>query len=162
MRKFIGLFIFILIMGFPLLADPIPLVLKNAVSLNLDSGSIFTYLSLERRIITANKFGIIGQIGIGSIPFIGGFSFPHKIIITLPAQKHVSLEIGAGGNYWMKDIDASLDSYYLYPIFGFRIDSAYNMLFRITFSPYINMYGEDFFSGYDFPPAVAVSTGYLF
>ena len=109
-----------------------------------------------------SKVVLSGQIGIGSIPFIGGYSFPHKIIITLPAQKHVSLEIGVGGNYWMENFSFSSDSYYIYPLFGFRIDSDYHMLFRITFSPYVNIYGDNFFAGYSFPPSIGASVGYVF
>jgi len=163
MRKVISLIVIVFIFVFSLYCESTNQVpLENAISLNFDSSAVFTYLSLERKFYTTNKVVLSGQIGIGSIPFIGGYSFPHKIIITLPAQKHVSLEIGVGGNYWMKDFTFSSDSYYIYPLFGFRIDSDYHMLFRITFSPYVNIYGDNFFAGYSFPPSVGASVGYVF
>lgn len=162
MRKVFILIIFVF--GLPLWSetDSTEINFKNAISLNFDSGSVFTYLSIERCFISSGQVGIIGQLGLGSIPFVGGYSFPHKLIVSIPSNRYVSLELGAGGNYWMKDFDISVDSYYLYPLLGVRIDSDYNLLVRVTFSPYIRIYGEDFFEGYSFPPLMSLSAGYLF
>jgi len=135
---------------------------RNTVSLNFDSGTIFTSISLERKLFFSEKIEISGQIGIGTIPYIWGLSFPHKLLINIISNKYISLELGAGGNFWSEDIYLSTYSYYIYPVFGFRVMSDYPFVFRINFSPYINIYGEDFFSGYNLPPLVGVSLGYLF
>ena len=143
---------------------------KNLFSINADAGGFFTHVSYERDFFSTKNYYISGRIGVGTIPFLWGVEIPHRIVFNYYISENILYGIGMGGVFWFDPNNTSSFSYYLNPVVDIRINSDYakmykskvKIMYEMSFSPSIFIYGNNFFDGYTFPPCLSFGIGYYF
>jgi len=106
------------------------------------------------------------SVGIGTVPFVGGFSLPHHLTLNF-GRNSSFLEVGIGGSYWQGKSNASgysetESSYQLCPIIGWRKNFENNLVFRVYANPLVHISGVYYIENYDVVPYFGIGLGYCF
>lgn len=138
---------------------------KNAISLEIGGNGLFLSANYQRHFPITEKCFLSGEVGIGSVPFVGGLSIPHQITINF-GQKNSFFETGVGGSYWTGKTNASgyterEFSYMVSPIIGYRLQTPKGFLFRGYLSPLISVVGEPFIGNSAVTPMGGISFGII-
>ncbi|MCD4681259.1 MAG: hypothetical protein K8S00_12815 [Bacteroidales bacterium] len=142
------------------------IIKKNIIDISLGGSGLFLSANYSRVIFITSKYFVNTSVGIGTVPFVGGFSVPHQISFNI-GKENSFLELGIGGSYWSGKSNSSgytetLYSYNLSPIIGWRKNFKSNMSFRAYLNPLIHISGEYYIENYSVVPYLGVSIGYAF
>ena len=116
---------------------------KNAVSLQWaeQSGKGIS-LDYQRLLWGNNKVALRGSVGIGqailssSNQKLTNFAtiVPHSVLLDIGAGRS-SAEVGIGGTYTAPFVPLGAANYSLYPMLGYRYESASRVFFHLYFAP---------------------------
>ena len=139
---------------------------KNVVDLTMGGTGFFISANYNRIIVIKNNYFINTSIGIGTIPFVGGLTFPHQVTLNY-GKKSNFLEIGVGGTYWSGKSNSSgysdnISSYNISPIIGFRKNFKNSLIFRAYLNPIVHVSGGYYIEDYSVIPYLGISIGYSF
>lgn len=142
------------------------IIRKNIIDISLGGSGLFLSANYSRVIFITSKYFVNTSIGIGTVPFVGGFSVPHQISFNI-GKENSFIELGVGGSYWSGKSNSSgytetLYSYNLSPIIGWRRNFKSNMVFRAYLNPLIHISGEYYIENYSVVPYLGISLGYAF
>jgi len=139
---------------------------KNSIGLLIGGTGLFASFNYGRIILVKPNYFINLSVGIGSVPFAGGITFPHQVTFNL-GKKSSFFELGIGGSYWSGKTNESgytetFKSYQLTPVIGWRKHFNSNLIFRIYANLLFRVSGEYFIENYPVIPFVGLSLGYGF
>ena len=116
----------------------------------------------SRILIVQPKYFLNTSIGIGSLPFLGGTTFPHQLTLNFGKSKSF-LEVGIGGTYWRgTDMGEKASSYNLSPVLGWRKHFGNNITFRLYSNPFLNLSGNKLYGESIISPYGGISLGFSF
>jgi hypothetical protein len=139
---------------------------KNSIDFSLGGTGLFAAANYNRIFSVKSNYFINASLGIGTVPFIGGLTFPHQVTLNL-GKKSSFLELGIGGTYWHGKSNESgftetVTSYQLSPVIGWRRQFDNHLIFRTYVNPLFRISGEYFLEGYPVVPYLGISIGYGF
>ena len=134
---------------------------KNSIYFELLGSTYGIGVSYERKIVSAPDVTLNARIGVGSLLIIN--AAPTIGFNALIGDKKSFLEIGfnAARTYALELFSGGANTYWVgNPILGYRLITNEGLIFRITFSPFINAFNADI--GGDFIPFGGLSIGKTF
>ena len=139
---------------------------KNSFDLTIGGMGLGLSVNYSRTISVKEKYFVAASAGIGTLPFLGGYSIPHQVTFNLGTNGNF-MELGLGGNYWNGKTNSSgytesTYSYQLAPIIGWRKHFKNNFIFRVYANPLFHVSGEYFYNGNAVVPYLGMSLGYGF
>jgi len=141
-------------------------LVKNSIDITVGGMGLGLSVNYSRMIAVKEKYFVIASAGIGTLPSIGGSSFPHQVTFNLGSNGNY-MEVGLGGNYWSGKTNASgytetTSSYNLSPIIGWRKHFKNNFIVRIYANPLFHVSGAYFYENNAVVPYLGMSLGYGF
>ncbi len=139
---------------------------KNNIDFSTGGTGLFASFNYSRIVLVKSNYFINVSVGIGSVPFVGGTTFPHQVTFNL-GRKNSFLELGIGGTYWSGKTNSSgyteaFNSYQLTPIIGWRKHFNNNLIFRIYANALFHISGEYYIENYSVIPYLGIGLGYGF
>ena len=132
----------------------------------LGGTGLFASANYGRILSVKPNYFLEASIGIGTVPFVGGLVFPHKIIANFGKNKNF-IEVGIGGSFWSGKSNSSgfqdsISSYLLSPIVGWRHNFANNLIFKAYGNLLIHIADEYYYENEKILPYCGVGLGYSF
>ncbi len=73
---------------------------KNSIDLSLGGTGLFASVNYSRKLSFKSNYFINASIGTGTVPFIGGISFPHQLTFNFRKKNSIQLEAGGHGMFY--------------------------------------------------------------
>lgn len=139
---------------------------RNSVDVTVGGTGLVASFNIGRIVVVKENYFVNTTVGIGSVPYVGGFTLPHQLTVNF-GKKSSFLELGIGGTYWYGndfDTDVSGESYgyQLAPIVGWRKYFKSNLIFRVYVNPLFHIAGTKYIDDYSVVPYGGISLGYSF
>jgi len=139
---------------------------SNSIDLTIGGLGLGVSLNYSAVFFSSKKYFTVASVGLGTMPALGGVSFPHKFTFNYGTNGNY-VEFGLGGSYWIGSSNSSgytekIDSYNLSPIIGWRKHFRKGIVTRVFASPLIHVFGEYFYEDKAIVPYLGVSVGYGF
>lgn len=138
----------------------------NSIDLSLGGIGIGASVNYSRVIVSNPSNFLNASLGVGFLPFTGGFTLPHGLSYNL-GKSSSFLELGLHGVYWTGEDNSNVkmeskSSYMISPLIGWKKEFNNHLVFRVYANSFVHVSGEYFIEKYTVVPYLGLSLGYKF